>query len=252
VEDRNVDDGFKFDVAAGVAEELHDRFESAIGAAKNDLFRVQGAIKMCELGEQRILALQAKVDELGESGEMSADTYQEVKKWVARSAGVMVSLQQTSEVKVHTLAGKVLGLEEAREATAKEHNKHVLRKQAMLRGDEEPDEDPDRARVDARARPGGTHPGSPMADRKSEPEAEPPAPVLDEPRIPAPDPKKAVEPRPKPRIDSSRRRGDHSSRVAALMKKPKPKLVKDAKKAGVPSHGTKKQIAERLANADTG
>jgi len=246
-----MDDGFKFDVAAGVAEELHGRFEKSIAAAKNDMFRAQGAITMCGLGEQRILALQGKVDELGESGEMSADTYQEVKKWVARAAGVMISLQGAAEIKSQTLAGKVLGLEEAREVTAKEHNKHVLRKQAMLRPEsEESDEDPARARVGAPARTGGTRPENPIADRKRGSEPDPP--VVDEPRIPAPDPKEAVKPKPKPKIDLRRGKGDHSARLQALMKKSKPALKRAAKKAGLSVSGTKASIAKRLADANTG
>lgn len=233
-------DGFKYDVAAGVAGGIKTRLEESARATKDDVLRAQGGIQMCALAAQRVEQLSQQVDR--EQDEMGADTYQAVKRWLARAQGVMISLQNQCEVKMHTLTGKALGLEQAASQAASEEDRQVAQKQAALSANEDGESDPARAHLDARARVPGQRPGNPLEDRRSEPEPEPEL---------EPEPEPEPEPESKPPVDSSRPRGDHTSSVASLMRKTKPELQKMAKRAGVSSSGTKRKIIDRILDADT-
>lgn len=214
-----MDENFKHDVAIGVADELGDNFSKQAEAAQIEIHRTQGAIQMCIVAAKSIENLSAQID--ADIDNMSAEEYQSAKKWVKRCYGAMLGLQNQVEVKSHTYAGKVLGLQQASEQAAKEAMKHRRRKESLA---EDVEEDEGRARILGRERPSGRRPENPLADRR---EQEP----VDSEDSPAEDGAETEE------------------SLAALLKPDLQRLLKDR---GLPTSGNKPELIERILNANSG
>lgn len=224
-----MDDSFKHDVAIGVTSELSQNFSQQAEAAQVEVHQAEGAVQACALGSQRIQQLSEHLD--AEQDEMSPEQYEAAKRWVSRCYGTLISLQNQVEVKIHTLSGKALGLRQAAEQVEKECRKHESRKIAVQNSDEE---DPARARVLGRDRTPGTRPENSLADRKrQEHEA-------------GPDVDEAAEVEPEERVAED---VGVPSDLETLLKR---ELITLAKSMDIPFYGTKREIIERIEDANTG